>query len=529
MMRIGFASIYSWRPHVSMLRYLATLARQAGHETYFLTCDGDLADCYTREQKRDRPTWLNCALCRAGGIRSFEANNVSSIGQLGGGRDGASLGPRAREWALSSASTLGRFETDEDFAGAEFARLVHDLEVPAREAYVAARRWIDANRLTAICVFNGRFEATRAICEAAHDAGIRYVTSERTWFGDGIQLYPDENCLGLCTVDKIMTDWRDRPLTRDQAFQAAKHIAARFLRKNDKEWRAYNVNAAAASWPNGGARRRILLLPGSRSESWSHPDCVDLWPERTNAFEALMSHFGLAPGDLLLRCHPVWSEKVSGRKGESSERHYTSWAQRAGVRVIPSASRESTTDLIKDADAVVVTGGSAALEAGILGKQVIGISPSIYQQSGFQSNAYDIQRLNEVRLLASLSPSERRSEERRIRRLTLRFCFNVAYRVSQFTPYVEAMTTTRYAYYQGADPQRFVRLLASGELEPDDSNFAGDETGEDFVLDMIEREEWPALFAGACKRPAMVQTDNGRRGVYKAVDRVREMFPRGDL
>ncbi len=94
--------------------------------------------------------------------------------------------------------------------------------------------------------------------------------------------------------------------------KAAKHVAARFLRKNDKEWRAYNVNAAEASWPNGAGRRRLLLLPGSRSESWGHPDCAELWPERTAAFEALMAHFGLTPDDLLLRCHPVWAETVSG-------------------------------------------------------------------------------------------------------------------------------------------------------------------------------------------------------------------------
>jgi hypothetical protein len=527
MMRIGFASIYSWRPHVAMLHYLAALARDAGHETYFLTCDSDLADCYTLEQKRDRPTWLNCMLCRAGGLRSFEGGNVSAIGQYSSAD--VSIPARSKEWALSSASTLGRFETDEDYATAEFAGIAERLDVPARQAYVAARKWIEDNKLTAICVFNGRFEATRAICEAAEDAGIRYVTSERTWFGDGIQLFPDENCLGLRSVDKIMGDWRDHPLTRDQAFAAAKHIAARFLRKNDKEWRAYNVNASSASWPNGNARRRILLLPGSRSESWGHPDCAELWSERTEAFEALMKHFDLKPEDMLLRCHPVWSETVSGRSGELSENYYTRWAEKLGVRLIASASKDSTTDLIDEADAIVVTGGSAALEAGILGKQVIGISPSIYQQSGFQSNAYDLQRLSQIRLLSALPEPERAQEARRIRRLTLRFCFNIAYRVSQFTSFVEAFTTTRYGFYKGADPQRFIRLLETGELEPDDANYAADETSEDFVLDMIERGEWSTLFAGGYKRPAMAQTDNGRRGIYKAVDRVRELFPRGDL
>ena len=220
---------------------------------------------------------------------------------------------------------------------------------------------------------------------------------------------------------------------------------------------------------------------------------------------------------------------MSGRSGALSERYYSQWAEKAGVRLVPSASRESTADLIRAADAVVVTGGSAALEAGILGKQVIGIAPSIYQQSGFQSNAYDAQRLSEIGLLVARPPQERAREERRIRRLTLRFCFNMAYRVSQFVPYVEAVTTTQYAYYEGADPQQFVRLLETGELAPDEAAFAADETGEDAVLDRIESEEWQALFAAAPARPERPQIDNGRRGLYRAVDRVRELLPRGDL
>ncbi len=525
-MRIGFASVYSWRPHVSMLRYLARLAREAGHDVFFLTCDGDLPNCYTQEQKHERPRWLNCALCRAGGVRSFEARGVSSIGEYAGAEPPPSA--RSKEWALSSAGTLGRFETNEEFASPEFFGFAERLEPAARRGYAAARRWIDDKKLDAICAFNGRMDATRGVLEAARDAGIRYVSQERTWFGDGVQLLPDENCLGLRAVDKMIGAWRDRPLTRAQALRAAKHISARFLRRNDKEWRAFNVNAAPASWPSGD-RRRILLLPGSRSESWGHPDCADLWPERTRAYEALMAHFGLQPDELLLRCHPVWGEAVSGRTGQASEKYYTRWAQKAGVPVIASASRESTADLIRAADAIVVAGGSAALEAGILGKQVIGTSPSIYQQAGFQSNAYDASRLNGVRLLSSAPAAEREEESRRIRRLTLRFCFNMAYRVAQFVPYVQAVTTTQYAYYEGADPQRLTRLLSSGELEPDDENCADDERDEDSTLDLIERGEWEALYSAGQESAQRPLIDNGRRGFYRAVDRLRDLFPRGDL
>ena len=121
------------------------------------------------------------------------------------------------------------------------------------------------------------------------------------------------------------------------------------------------------------------------------------------------------------------------------------------------------------------------------------------------------------------------NEARRIRRLTLRFCFNMAYRVSQFVSFIEAATTTQYAYYDGADPQRFIRLLQTGELEPDDATHAESEAGEDEVLDMIEAGQWEALFAGLGAAPARPAIDNSRRGLYRAVDRVRELLPRGDL
>ena len=54
-LRVGFATVYAWRPHVEHLMFLAGLAKQAGHETFFLACDADLPACYTREIRDVRP------------------------------------------------------------------------------------------------------------------------------------------------------------------------------------------------------------------------------------------------------------------------------------------------------------------------------------------------------------------------------------------------------------------------------------------------------------------------------------------
>jgi hypothetical protein len=525
-MRIGFTSIYAWRPHVEHLHFLAGLARDAGHSTYFLACDADLAACYNTLQRPDRRRAMHCARCMVGGIRSYEAEDISSIGALAGTVD---VPADAAEWALSSVSTLGRFESEADFSSEDFARLARRLDGPTRQAFKAARRWIDQQRLEAVVLFNGRMDATRAVLEAARDAGIPFVSVERTWFGDGLQMLPNESCLGLSGIDRMMREWRDRPLRRHQALRAARHIAARFMRRNTGEWRAYNVTARETPWPVAGGRRRILLVPGSRNEVWGHPDWASRWPDHTHAFDAVIQRLGLSPNDLVLRCHPNWGETIGGVGGDKSERHFAGWATARGIHCIGSRDPISTSGLIQQCDAVLVCGGSAALEAGALGKQVIAVSPSIYQQAGFQSDADSPQALGRLTLHADLGPEERSDVAATVSRLTLRFAYTMSYRVSQFVDQVRLVTTTRYDYRQGADPDRLTRMLVRGCLEADDPDCADDTVAEDEVLRMIRDRQWATLLDSAVPTPVSPTRQVRRRWMFRPIDRLREALPRGDL
>jgi hypothetical protein len=528
-MKIGFTSIFPWRPHVEHTYFLAQLARQAGHTALFLTCDGDLPTCYPRELRPERAAWLQCAGCRAGGVRSYTSAGVSSIGSFHPNQLPAS--GRGADWSRSSASTLGRFESDADFTSPAFAELTQRLAPAADMAYDAARRWIDRERLDAICLFNGRMDVTRGVLEAARDAGVSFVSMERTWFGDGLQLLPGENCLGLRSVDQMMADWRDRPLSKVQALRAASHIASRFLRLNSKEWRAYNTAAKVTRWPVSNARRRILLVPGSRNEVWGHPDWASQWQQPTAAFDAVIEKLRLHPADLVIRCHPNWAEKIGSSSGHLSEAYFTDWALRRGIRVISSADTTSTLVLIEQADAIVIGGGSAALEAGILGKKVIAVSPSVYQQAGFQHTAYNGEQLQNLTFSTDIDESERFSEAVRVARQTLRFCYTMAHRLAQYVPYVRCATTTRYEYPEGADPERLIRLLASGNLEADDNHSGADCSEEDEVLELIRQRAWDTLLE--------TNTDNQsanrpmkpvhRRWMFRPMDRLRDAMPRGDL
>jgi hypothetical protein len=115
-------------------------------------------------------------------------------------------------------------------------------------------------------------------------------------------------------------------------------------------------------------------------------------------------------------------------------------------------------------------------------------------------------------------------------RQTLRFAHSMVYRVAQFVPYVRCLTTTRYEYREGADPQRLLALLAGGPLQADDPTRADNGDGEHEVLELIAARDWQALFASAPPAPSGTpQRRVSRRWMFRPIDRIRESMPRGDL
>lgn len=520
-LRVGFSTIYSWRPHVEHAYFLAGLLKKAGHQTFFLTCDADLQTCYTQEL-RGQAAWSECLKCRAGGVRSYTDQNVDSLG-----RYPASNEKVPRDWAASSASTLGRFESNTDYASEDFELVVSRLQPVVQRSYDAARAWIQKHKLDAVCVFNGRMDATHGIFEAAKSLGVRVVSLERTWFGDGLQLYPEESCMGLNNVHRLMSEWAECPLTESQAICAASYAARRFLKRNEKEWRAYNVNATASDWPVAGASRRLLLLPGSRNEVWGHADWVPGWAEPTDAYDALIDRFGLHPTDMVLRCHPNWSERIGRTGGEKAENYYLNWAKQRGVHVILSTDSTSTLDLIKQCDGIVVSNGSAALEAGMLGKQVISTAPSIYRNAGFRDSAMSQDELDSLKLHESLSADELAIKKAHIAKQTLRFAYTMMHRIPQYTEYVRAETTTKFWYDNNADPQQFIDLLRTGELIADDLTYSESNSSEDAVLKMIAEGNWQKIL-DMLPIKKLPTGKIKRRWLYEPIDLVRSWMPIGD-
>jgi hypothetical protein len=190
------------------------------------------------------------------------------------------------------------------------------------------------------------------------------------------------------------------------------------------------------------------------------------------------------------------------------------------VHLIDSRDRASTFDLIGQADVVIVTGGSAAFEAGALGKPVVSLAPSAYQTAGICATVLSVAELGRLAEVFDVAPRER------IRR-ALRYGYTHIYRFSQFVEYVQAVTTTRYRYYEGADAARLVRMLASGEVEPDDPDVACGTNGEDGVIAQVQARDWQRLLLLDEPRP-MREISIRRRRALRWIDALRERFPLGD-
>ena len=462
-------------------------------------------------------------MCRVGGVRSYESKNVSSIGSFS--CPPVDLPRESKDWALSSASSLGRFESEADFASSAFSALAKRLRPVVEKTYVAASNWITQRKLDAVVVFNGRMDATRAIFEAAKNKGISVASLERTWFGDGLQILPGENCLGLESIDRLVSYWSTKPLTKKQAMKAAGYIASRFLRRNHNEWRAYNLNAKSGLWPATG-RRRILLVPGSLNEIWGHPQWGSGWAHPLKAYDAIINHFNLNSNDLVLRAHPNWGEKIGKKDGRLSEEYYKNWALKRGVLVIPSTANDSTLNLIEQADAVVVASGSAALEAGALGKQVIGIAGSIYQKAGIREDACNYAQLKDITLRISMPETAQKKIATEVRRNCLRFAYTITHRVAQYVDYVKCITPVCYKYKPGADSKRLIKILSTGELIADNDEWTVGEEGEAPILDLLSQKQWMDLIVHR-KSSASFESIR-RRFPFSGLDTLRRIMPIGD-
>ncbi len=514
-MKIGFTNIFSFRPHVEHLYYLSEIIRDAGHDVCFLTCDSSVSNCYARSIKGTGRI-KECSKCIAGGVRSYTNRNITSIVD----QQSSLTTEELERLSLSSGCTLSRTESEAEWDDPEVIDIRKSLHAPIGSVFESAKDWISNNELDAVICFNGRMDLTRAVTYACETLGIPFISHERTWFGDGIQLVPNDNCLGLKSLGELVKEYDDKPLTRTQAAYAGKLVGERFLQRNSLEWRLYNQNPEPAPWPLSAPGKRILVLPSSKNEFAGHDDWRTVWEDNTKALDDFFDVYDIRPEQVILRCHPNWSENIGQATGSRSLELYRKWAEARGIYLISSEEKASSYDLIQQADIVVLNGGSSAVEAGACGKQVVCLGPSTYEKAGF------------VQVFMSREDMEKKGfpelDPDTVRRKTLRFLYVRSHRFPQFVDYVKAIETTRYEYFVGADAGRIIEMIETGRIPADDTTSAETEQYENEVLEALVRSDWGRLADYQVPKQVGIPLEISRRKGFKWIDGVRSKFARGD-
>ena len=518
-MNIGFVNIYSFRPHVEHLYYLSALMEKDGHEVFFLACDASVSSCYSKILKQTGKL-KECSQCMLGGIRSYPVKNITSLSK--NHKNNPISEDALNKLSFSSACTLTRIEKDSECDDKDVIFIIDKLNKSNNVAYQSALAWIDNNNLDAVISFNGRMDMTRAITSACKKLNKPYITHERTWFGDGLLLTPNANCLSLKPVGELVGEFDNKALTFEQASFAGKLIGERFLQQNTLEWRLYNKDATSIKWPIKPTGKKVLILPSSRNEFAGHEDWISGWSDNTKALDDFIEAFSIKPEDIVIRFHPNWSETIGKVSGKKAITLYTEWAEKRNIYFISSDEKANTYDLIQQSDIVVLNGGSSAIEAGACGKQVINLGHATYEKSGFLRNFSNKNQLHQADALNNLDPEV-------IIRKTLRFVYLSAKRLPQFTGYVKALETTKYKYFDGADPQRLIDMIVTGEVLADDETFAKDESEESAIVNSLKNKSWQSLAnyeSPICTEKSILQVQ--RRFGLRWIDGLRAKFSLGD-
>ena len=519
-MNIGFVNIFSYRPHVEHLFFLSSLMEGAGHKSFYLTCDANLSNCYSRVLKGTSKV-KECPQCILGGIRSYTADNIVTLKQCDS--DEKLSSEEKFMLTLSSSCTLSRTESELEWDDDDVRAIRYSLEGPVEQAYQAALAWIKNNKLECVICFNGRMDITRAITYACEQLEVPYITHERTWFGDGLLLIPNANCLSLQAVRKMVQGYDNKPLTQYQARLAGRLIGERFLQKNILEWRLYNKNPEPIiGWPTKPKGRRVLVLPSSKNEFAGHNEWKCGWVDNTKALDDFFKVFAINRQDVVIRFHPNWSENIGKVSGERPLKLYKAWAEKNKLFYISSEEKANTYDLIQQADIVVLNGGSSAVEAGACGKQVVCLGSSTYDKAGFVKTYLSKEEMEKESVFENI-------DEEMIIKKTLRFVYLSARRFPQYTDFVKAIKTTRYKYFQGADPQRIIDMIKTGELLPDDETYSSSEEDEKEVVKLLQNRDWAGLSTIEHEEvqtlpPLIIQ----RRFGLRWIDKVRERLSLGD-
>lgn len=432
---VGVAQIYPWRPHGAQRDYLLRIARKAGYAVSELACSGSRVSCYDKQYQTLGWGGLDhCVKCRLGASKA--SDEIRTFKLDWSTRDTAVEGEEIA--MLSNRAALMRAELTEDITEGPGAT---GLLQAYRVGYHSTLQWIDRFGVDLILLFNGRIDILKGVMDAARFARVDFASYERSWFGNGIMLIPNESCLGLKLLQTLGQTAGTMDLSQDRIDTAEAVIRRRVERLGSNEWRDFQVGDASKNSDDGRLSRahEVLVLPSSMYEIWGHPDWQTGWSDNFEAMEWLQTRIGVPWSRWVIRGHPIWSQRVGKALGNHAARRYRAFCAAHGIRYVEADSPVHTSALIDASELVVINGGSSVIDAVWRGKPVISLSESAFRLSGICPTA--------------LSPADSIDipDDATRRRQLVRFIHGMDRLMPTFVNHLIAVSPVEQQHYEGAD------------------------------------------------------------------------------
>jgi hypothetical protein len=293
--KIGLVSIYPSRPHVEHLAFITNKLVNLGYDLYHLSYKGTFELDYAKFHKNTFGKILETFKARYGGLYGYHRIRTTFLEDI---TKETYDHERSKDLCFSSASTLLRVEQISDTQDKQFKDLVTQLSKGVSLTVPAVRKWISDNQIEKVICFNGRIDLTAAVMQACRDEKIKFISLERSWFGEGIQLLEGDNCLGLDSVNRMMQDWINKPLNERQLKKVSNLMLDRIEKKLNSEFRIYNKEEKSRPWPAKGARK-FLFLPSTNCETWDHKDHLSRWTNSLEACDYMASKLNIQPSEIV--------------------------------------------------------------------------------------------------------------------------------------------------------------------------------------------------------------------------------------
>lgn len=475
-MRIGFATLYPYRPHVKQMAYLVSQAKIAGHDVFFLEMGSGFENCHAKLGEGYFKKKIASLKINYAGLNGFLSGNKDTLSELVNSEKNCDLSKFEYSAKSTVASKYG-VSSLEDLKNENIQQLIAKNIIAIQEAYTGALGWLEIRNFDLVIGFNGRIDVTNALMQACIDTEVPYYSLDRSWTGDGIQLVKNGTPLSLSTVNDIVEQWATKPLKSYQIIQAFTFLAKRFSREAFGEFRQWNSDQEFGlvdkkySW---------LYTPSSIFERLGHPDFSVEWESDMAAVEFLLQSRSIHPSQLIVRGHPQWAIHSPG-----SDQLYSDWCAKIGATYIESNSRVNTQELILQSENIISFGSTSAFEAGIAGKTIFNLSPAFYEKGGFIINV--LSKKDGVYL------KETKLSEKEVARLCLRALYSINYRYMKLTEEIKAIDNYDYVYKEMQQEDFFEKLLGETTLISNE-DYCDSKVDEDCFLDAFCEDVEDNLF-----------------------------------